>query len=65
MLDKLQYFDVKVIQRDDGWWDVSVPDLPEVTTQSAKLNDVKELARHAIGSWLECSPDLVVITVIA
>lgn len=61
---KLQRFNIKVVRREDGWYTITVPSLHPVSTQSATLNDVQELARHAIGQWLEMSPDLVVVTVV-
>lgn len=61
---KLQRYNIKIEARDDGWYSILVPDLPDVKTQTANLHDAEHLARHAIGQWLEVSPDLVVVTMI-
>jgi predicted RNase H-like HicB family nuclease len=57
-------YDIKIDQREDGWFAVSVPDLPEVQTQTFDRNDVEFLARHAIGQWLEVSPDSIAVKVV-
>lgn len=50
--------------RDDaGWWIIEVPELPEVVSETRRLNEVADMAADAIALTLECDPADVTVDV--
>lgn len=37
---------------DEGWWAISVPDLPGVHTQAATVEEIEPMVRDAIALYL-------------
>lgn len=42
--------------REEGWWVINIPML-DLATQARRLDQVEAIARDAVATWLDVSPD--------
>jgi DNA-directed RNA polymerase specialized sigma24 family protein len=42
--------------REEGWWVIDIPEF-DLATQARRLDQVESMARDAVATWLDVSPD--------
>ena len=57
-MDKLEEFEIILTPQPEGGFTVTVPELPDVTTEGDTREQAIDMAREAIESYLETVTDL-------
>ncbi len=48
--------------REEGWWVIDIPTL-NLASQARRLDQVEVMARDAVATWLDISPDSVAVKI--